>query len=233
MLKNYIKIALKVLMRRKLITFINLFGIVFTLVVLIIVTAVFYNEYGAMPPETSQDRILYVSEATLLAEGYRSNGSPSYEFLMNMVNVHTLPHTEKVSIFSRYERVITYHDGQRFKFYRKKTDGAFWEIMDFTFLEGRPITDDDEKNSRLVAVISESTRRKLYGNEKANGTPKRRRRAILVGGTKFVPMCCSLTKWSKTCAPGSNAAMRRRFWTATWTLTWRRRSRPASMAGQV
>ena len=44
MLKNYIKIAFKVMMRRKFYTFISLFGICFTLVLLIIFTAVFYNE---------------------------------------------------------------------------------------------------------------------------------------------------------------------------------------------
>ena len=50
MLKNYLKLAWKVLLRRKFFTFISLFGIAFTLVVLTLVTALLDHVVAAYPP---------------------------------------------------------------------------------------------------------------------------------------------------------------------------------------
>ena len=58
MLKNYLKIAFKVLLRRKFFTFISLFAISFTLVVLMVVTAMLDHIFGPMPPENKRDRTL-------------------------------------------------------------------------------------------------------------------------------------------------------------------------------
>ena len=56
MLKNYLKIALKVLVRHKLFTFISLFGISFTLLILILITSLIDHTFGPEPPETKLDR---------------------------------------------------------------------------------------------------------------------------------------------------------------------------------
>ena len=58
MLKNYLKMAIKVLLRRKFFTFISLFGISFTLLVLTVVVALFDHAFGPFPPEVNQDRTL-------------------------------------------------------------------------------------------------------------------------------------------------------------------------------
>ena len=170
MLKNYIKLALKVLLRRKLFTFINLFGIVFTLVVLIIVTTMIDNQFGSMPPETEQGRILYVSKASFRWDNNAwSISPPGYQFLTEMIDIGSLPHIEHASVFSSLYHIVTYTGNQSHGISLKRTDGAFWKIMDFTFLEGEPLTEEDERDGNLVAVINESTRRKLFGNESAYG----------------------------------------------------------------
>ena len=58
MLKNYIKMALKVLLRRKVFTCISLVTISFTLMVLMVGTALFDHVFGSFPPETRADRTL-------------------------------------------------------------------------------------------------------------------------------------------------------------------------------
>ena len=59
MLKNYLKIAFKVFLRRKFTTFISLFAISFTLVVLM--AAVFLDHiFGKQSPENKQERTLGV-----------------------------------------------------------------------------------------------------------------------------------------------------------------------------
>ena len=56
MLKNYFKIAIAVLKRRKFFTFISLFGISFTLTIIIVLTAFIDNVISPNYPETNRDR---------------------------------------------------------------------------------------------------------------------------------------------------------------------------------
>src|SRR6266571_5322704 len=60
MLTHYLILATKVLLRRKFFTFISLFAISFTLLVLTIATAMLDHAFGPAAPETRQDRTLAV-----------------------------------------------------------------------------------------------------------------------------------------------------------------------------
>lgn len=61
MLKNYLKVAFKVLGRNKFYTFISLFGISFTLMVLMLTVAFLQNEMGKNRPFGNKDKVLLVS----------------------------------------------------------------------------------------------------------------------------------------------------------------------------
>ena len=108
MLKHYLVLATKVLLRRKFFTFISLFGISFTLVVLMVVTAIFDHTFAPMAPEVRQDRTLYVESSNEVwndmftqskwadAEGQRRNiGGKDHElrwraYSERVVEVHTI-----------------------------------------------------------------------------------------------------------------------------------------------
>src|SRR5258706_16277768 len=83
MLKNYFKIAIAVLRRRKFFTFISLFGISFTLTILIVLTAFVDNIISPNYPEVKRDRSLYI---TLLQQKNtkhqgQMNGPASFYYL--------------------------------------------------------------------------------------------------------------------------------------------------------
>jgi len=169
MLKNYLKIALKVLLRRKFFTFISLFGISFTLVVLMVATAFFDHMFAPFPPEKKLDRSLGVFSMRIESpDGSNAQSSrPSYAFLDRYVR--TLPNVEKVSISTQPTTALSFKNGEKIKSFLKRADGEFWEIMDFDFLEGGPFTIDDDKNANFVAVINVATRKKFFGEESAIG----------------------------------------------------------------
>lgn len=156
-------------MRRKFFTFISLFGITFTLMVLTVATAFMDHVFGPMAPETRLERTLGVYSVKLInpEKTGTTSSSASYRFLDTYVR--TLPNVEKVSVFSQMNEASTYKNGEEIKFYLKYTDGEFWEIMDFHFLEGRPLTRDDEKQGHFAAIINQATRQKLFGDESAQG----------------------------------------------------------------
>ncbi|MGH9834065.1 MAG: ABC transporter permease, partial [Blastocatellia bacterium] len=177
MLKNYLKIAFKVFLRRKFFTFISLFAISFTLVVLMVVTAMLDHIFGPMPPENKRDRTLGVFYAQMSGPNNSRNGLAGYGFLDRYVR--NLPRAEKVAVFSMFSTGYSYRNSERIQSWIKYTDGAYWEILEFNFLEGGPFTADDDRNANPVAVINEATRRKFFDNEPAVG------KIIEVDGQRF------------------------------------------------
>ena len=170
MLKNYIKMALKVLLRRKVFTCISLFTISFTLMVLMVMTALFDHVFGSFPPETRADRTLVLQSIKgekSGEEGYSVN-APSYAFLKRYVS--SLTQAEKVSISERgWSTEATFRKGEKIESGLKYTDGVFWEILEFDFLEGRPYTVQEVEEGQRVAVINEATRQVFFGEEQAVG----------------------------------------------------------------
>ncbi|MEM7588378.1 MAG: ABC transporter permease [Acidobacteriota bacterium] len=177
MFTNYLKTALLVLKRRPFFTFISLFGVSLTLVVLMVATAVFDEVFGPQAPEVHTDRTLGVYQLAMWGEEISSNANPSYWFLDRYVR--TLTDVEAVTLFSDVRRLATYRDGDKIELFLKRTDGTFWRVYDFDFLEGGPLTDADEANAEQVAVINESTRRRLFNGEPAVG------RTFRVDGQSF------------------------------------------------
>ena len=169
MFKNYLLTAFKVFQRKKFFTFISLFAISVTLMVLMVVVAILDSMFGPNPPETRQDRILGIFSIHMTNGAGTStwDGVPGYKFLDRFARGTS--NVEKMSIMGQSYSASFYHRGEKIKCYAKSTDSAFWGILDFTFVEGSPYTEDDIRNSRSVAVINESTRNKLFGKGPAIG----------------------------------------------------------------
>ncbi|WP_439883343.1 ABC transporter permease [Pontibacter sp. MBLB2868] len=168
MLKNYLKIAWKVLLRRKFFTFISLFGISFTLMVLMVATSLFDHTFGPQMPERDTDRLLFVNMLREeMKEGYSNSGPPSYYFLDR--HVRTMQTPDKVSINSMPFQVNSYVNNRKLALDIKYTDQEFWDILDFNFLEGSAFSQQDVKSAHRVAVINENTRKQYFGDAKAIG----------------------------------------------------------------
>jgi putative ABC transport system permease protein len=171
MLRNYLKMALKVLARRKFFTFISLFGISITLLVLLVATAMLDHIFAPQAPEPRADRTLGIYQVMLRGEGINFQGNAGYGLLERITRGlrEEVPAIEEISIFSTTDTVLSYVGGRKIESSLKRTDGAFWKILDFDFVEGGPFSQDDEANARFVAVISETTRARFFGGGPAVG----------------------------------------------------------------
>ena len=184
MLSNYLKIACKVFLRRKFFTFISLFAVSTTLVMLMVGAAIFDHVFGPSYPETRADRTLMASmiKASHSDNNHNNMGPTSYGFLDRYVR--DLPHAEKVAISTHalltlIQPVISFHEGAQVTSYLKRTDSVFWEIIEADFLEGQPFSADDVERGQPVAVINEATRRGFFGQASALG------QSIEVSGQRF------------------------------------------------
>jgi putative ABC transport system permease protein len=166
MLRNYLKMAIKVLLRRKFFTFISLFGIAFTLVVLMVVVALFDHAFAPFPPEVNQERTLFCFR--LNGRGpHALNSGAGFALLDRFTS--NMPNVDVTSFCTRNGLETSYINGSRIEFSTKRTDSEFWQIFRFNFLEGAPFTKDDADNGRLVAVINEATRKRFFGDQSAVG----------------------------------------------------------------
>ena len=177
MLLHYLKTAYKVFLRRKFFTGISLFAISFTLIVLMVVVSFLDHTFGPMAPEKKLDRMLGVFVMTMRGEDMIMSSGPGYGFLNRYCR--DLPGVEKISFCTEPRLAQSYWNGEKIKSELKRTDGTFWEILDFTFLEGGPYSEADDRNAAAVAVINEATRRKFFAGEPAVG------KTIEVDGQRF------------------------------------------------
>ncbi len=177
MFRHYTRLAFKVLWRRKFFTFISLFAITFTLSVLMVVSAVVDNALSPMAPETKLDRMLHIHEVWLVGENMRSTGNPGYGFLDRYCR--DLPGVERFAILSQLENVASYVDGEKIVSWRRLTDGEYWKILDFTFVEGSPFTEQDNRDANFVAVINRTTRQRFFGGGPCVG------KMLEAGGQRF------------------------------------------------
>jgi putative ABC transport system permease protein len=150
------------LLRRKFFTFISLFGISFTLMILLVVYAFYDHTVGPHTPEKRIDRLLFIDRMNLLyKDGGQSNSSPSYAFLERYVRPMKTP--EKISISSSVGATVAFIGNQKLELNEKYTDGEFWQVLDFKFLAGRPYTVREVKEGAHVIVLNESTSRQYFG----------------------------------------------------------------------
>jgi len=164
MLKNYFKIAIAVLKRRKFFTFISLFGISFTLTILIVLTAFVDNITSANYPEINRDRSLYIisiQQKDTVHQG-QMTGPASFYFLSHYAA--TLRTPAKVAISSMFSATNTYVNNNKLVINVKYTNEDFWDVLQFKFLEGKPYTKQQIDNGERVAVISEETKEKYFGD---------------------------------------------------------------------
>ncbi len=163
MLKNYFKIAIAVLKRRKFFTFISLFGISYTLTILILITAFFDHTTSARYPDTKRDRSLYIVNMTLRGSknGYMNSGPVSLHFLNTYVCKMKTP--VDIAFSSMFGPTNTYINNKKLTIDLKYTNADFWNVLDYTFLEGKPYTQQQLNNGERVAVISEETKRNYFG----------------------------------------------------------------------
>jgi putative ABC transport system permease protein len=190
MLKNYFKLAIKVLGRRKFFTFISLFGISFTLMILMIATAFFESELGTNAPMTKRDQLVFAPMVTLSKEyqdttlvidtsyidnvanydttyNYKpagksmSRSSLSYHFIKTYLT--DIPFVDRMSIFSGNNSYDIFINGKKLNFSAVFTDEDFWNIYDFHFLKGDHYKKTEVDNQEQVVVISKKASLNYFG----------------------------------------------------------------------
>lgn len=196
MFKNYLLLSLKVLKRKPFYTFISLFGISFTLMILMLLTSLFDATLGDNQPLTHRDRMVIIpmmertrteidtimkidtigtDTATMRYdtsytyeddEVSNSNGPMSYKFVTE--NLAQLEEAEKFSFWNGNSQVDGYLDGRKFSFSAYYVNAGYWEVFDFDFLHGDRLNAQDDDEANKVVVVTDKAAKTYFGESDAS-----------------------------------------------------------------
>lgn len=180
---------------RPVIGIVTVIGTALAILLVMMVTIVYEIDYVPIAPESNRDLLLYDVGMYLRNEEGSACSSLSRQAIDRLYRpLKTASHVAAVQRF--YEPVdVQARGGSPIIVDCRKADSEMWQIFDHTFIAGAPFTEADIDAGRDVAVIDESTSRRLYGTADAVG------REIIIRGIPFTVVgvirdTSPLMKWS-------------------------------------
>lgn len=193
MLSSYIKLSLRVLTRNKFFTAISLFGISFTLAILMLIVSFLQSELGDAPPVSNRDRMVVMRHAQLnrmvidtiyqvdsaMVNGVMtydstfttnersassSNGPFNHEFLQEYFSDVTS--AENYTVHGGGLNFNAFINNTKLPMAVELTDANYWEVFDYDFTEGAPYGQQEAENGNLVAVLTEKFAEEYFGQKK-------------------------------------------------------------------
>lgn len=194
MFSNYLKLAIKVLGRRKFYTFVSLFGISFTLMVLMIIFAFLDTELGQNAPMSQSDRMVFVDRIEFKTQLYDTIYQVDSQLVAGVMTYDTTNfETEEAGSFMSsggtgrrlfedflvqvepYERFTLLY-GRSYDLFAgnrklgvsaKHVDAEYWNVMDFNFIQGKPFGTSEVASANSVAVITDRFAEEYFGSQRA------------------------------------------------------------------
>jgi putative ABC transport system permease protein len=195
MFKNYLLLSLKVLKRKPFYTFVSLFGISFTLTILMVISSMADASVGKNAPMTDRDQYIFVNymersvesvdtvyivDSVLMESGimrydttldFNENNSTStnylnYKFLDQ--NLRTIASAENYTFLSNNYQTDVYLDGRKINLRTFFVDANYWDVFDFNFVAGSPFTPEDNTQANQVAVMTTRGAKEYFGTSDAS-----------------------------------------------------------------
>ncbi len=192
MISNYIKMALRVMGRKKFFTAITLFGISFTLAILMILVSFLETEVGQTKPLTDKESIVvlptlelrqmyydtiytydtsYVNGEMVLDSSYTvdeaGQSNSNSELAMTYLQRHfdDLPNVRLKTFFSDANVFNAYVNNSKVVMSTVYADAGFWDVFDFEFTEGFGFSQSAIDQAEPVAVITTELADQYFGKE--------------------------------------------------------------------
>ena len=196
MLKNYFTLAIKVLGRRKFFTFISLFGISFTLMILMLITAFFQTELGGDAPLGKKDQLVYLDYIetfkqyqdtipevdSMMMDGVMRYDTTGYKYedsgrsmsrgpgSLKFWNTHMMdiPFVKSRTIYMARQTFDIFINSNKLTFSSTFTDGDFFNIYNYNFLAGAPFGNQQLENQSQVVVLNKEACKAYFGISEGN-----------------------------------------------------------------
>ena len=170
MLKNYLKIAWRNIWRNKSFSFLNIFGLTAGTVCCLYILLYVKDQYGYDAHHHDAEsiyRVRTIIESRGETDKFNSaTSSPPIAMTMKQDFPEVVAATRVQYFGDQGEYLLNLPDSDN-SFYESKgylADSTFFQVFDYTFLEGKPM---HSLNEPYTVVLSSAVARKLFGNNSA------------------------------------------------------------------
>lgn len=187
MVKIYLKQAWNMLKENPLISGLSIIGTALAIAAVMMIILVVQVRTAEYAPESARGRMLHVTAARVsVNESNTNNGYMGKRVVRELF--YNLKTPQEVSGYASNTVSVSSLAKRTFSKYKATyTDERFWNIFDFTFLDGAPFTYEESESGIRKAVISEKLAYRLFeGTEKACG------QRLLVNRTEYT--VCGVVK---------------------------------------
>src|SRR5260370_23869692 len=171
MIKNYLKIAWRNLLKNKIFSFINIFGLSVGLTCCMLISVYLYNEVSYDKYHKNIDQ-LYQLATTFVKDG-KEDKTPNTPAPMAAAMKQEFPEIKEtarlMALFAEDKTLMQYKEGNTApkSFYETKgymADASFFQLFTYNFIEGNPAVALKEPNT---IVVSEEIAKKFFGGQPA------------------------------------------------------------------
>jgi putative ABC transport system permease protein len=182
----------KIILKNKFFTFLNLFGISITIMIILIAAVKIENTIWPGGPEDNNENILFVSNQLLVSDEHMSMGGINLALIEDYFMDMETP--EAIAFFNETRWSYFGENGVE-EYSVKKINSAWWQVFNYEFVEGRPTNAVEEKNSSNVVVIDERVKNRFFPDKNAEGELLEISGKIykVVGVVKEIPNNCVTT----------------------------------------
>ena len=168
MLRNYIKIAWKILSRKKLYTGVTLLGICFPLTIVTLIVSFTTHITSNSYPQNRFDKVVDIGRFSIriLNLDTKTDGSITYsgvpyKFYESYIKSFNTP--EMLCFTNDYNTEVS-GNNKNHRFRLRLSDANFWKIADYKLIEGKLYNNNDVKNANKYMVIDERTKLYFFGD---------------------------------------------------------------------
>ena len=166
MWRTTFKQFLTLIKKNRFFTFVNLFGISFTIMLVMFMQITFESKVWPGGPEKTADKMLFAHRSVISKDGSRSIGGVSgiviKEYLLKMKT------PEAVGVISFSNWTHTNNSGV-IDFVVKRTNSEYLNMFDYDLVEGRMYTKEEVSSASNVIVLSRKVKELFFGKESAVG----------------------------------------------------------------
>lgn len=176
MYKIYFKQAWQMLMQNRFISIIAILGTALAIMMILVIVMADTVQNADAAPESNRSRTLYIEFFAKrdTTRGAVHMGTLPYslvkECLLNLKTPELVTFVNEARYDSRdYFTINRQGADNSFDAMTRMTNDAYWKLMNFSFVSGRPFSKEEYDAGQQVAVISQSLATKLFPGEDATG----------------------------------------------------------------
>lgn len=170
---NYIKLAWASIRQQPMVSTVSIAGTALAIFLIMIMVMITEIKTAPFAPESNRDRWLVQKFASIAHKDWGENNTSNGALGFNTIKAvfYEMKTPEAVTAMDAWPMVASLSvPGQpAFGAEYRGVDNGFWDVMDFTFINGKPFTKADFDSAIPLAVINESTARKLFGSTDVEG----------------------------------------------------------------